>query len=78
MERTTTTVCPFIADVPDCTIVDGNIHVSAGEWCIAMSLRNFQLWMAKAERAIAEHEAKRAEVIYLEMRAADHATRSVG
>lgn len=53
---------PFVGEVPNYEIVDGNMHITVGEWGMCMSLRTFRAGMEKAALVIAEHEARKAEV----------------
>lgn len=64
--------CPFIGTVPNYTIVDGNMHISSGDWCLAMPLRVFEAGMAKASAVIAKHRLKQAEVIPIRGRRDKH------
>lgn len=67
---------PFIDEAPEYEIRDKNMHITAGDWTMAMSLRNFELGMARASRVIAEHYAKRAEVVPIKGKRGRHAARS--
>jgi len=50
-------VVPFVDKVPDYEIRDGNMHITADEFCMCMSLRCFEQGMAKAARVIAVYRA---------------------
>ena len=64
---------PFIEKVPEYRVADGIVYVSVdGEIILCMALRTFRLGMARAERAIAEYEAKRAEVVPLKKKRGTH------
>lgn len=54
---------PFVGRCPDYEIIEGNMHISMGSWGVCMPLRVFKQGMARAQRVIAEYEAKRAEVV---------------
>lgn len=55
---------PLIREVPDYFIDDENIIISvAGDNFCAFPIRVFQMGSAKANRVIADHYAKRAEVV---------------
>lgn len=62
------TSCVFVDKVPDYEIRDGNMHITADDWHIAMPLRLFRMGMARATRIIAEHESRKAEVLPLKSR----------
>ena len=53
----------FLDEVPSYEVREGIMYVTAGEFALAMPLRKFRLGMAKAERAIAEYDSRRAEVV---------------
>lgn len=61
-------VVPCIGRVPDYTIKEGIMYISAGEWSCCMPLRIFRMGCARADRVIAEYEAKSAEVIPMQKR----------
>lgn len=65
----------FITEVPSYEIVDGVMHVTSGEWCIAMSLRTFERGMARSAKVIREYRDAKAEIVQFERKVAGHAAR---
>ena len=59
---------PFLDEVPHYSIVDGVMHITSGDFQLAMPLRKFKQGMARAQRIIAEYEAKSAEVVPMRKR----------
>lgn len=52
--------------MPAYEVRDGIMYVTADDgWTFAMPVRKFRLAMARAERALATYEAKKAEVVPL-------------
>jgi hypothetical protein len=54
---------PCVRKVPDIEVEERIVYFAAGEWGGCMPLRIFRQFMARAERVIAEHDAKCAEVV---------------
>lgn len=69
MGRRSSCQSPYLDVVPDYEIRDGNMFISAGEvgepdyFSLSMSLRTFEMGMAKAAAVIAKHRLKQAEVV---------------
>jgi hypothetical protein len=56
---------PFLDEVPHYSIVDGVMHITSGDFQLAMPLRKFRLAHARAARVMAEHDAKKGNVVPL-------------
>lgn len=66
---------PFIEDVPEIAIQEGIVHFYIGEHhlCCA-TLATYRKGLARANRVMAEHDARLAEVLPIH----GHAARSLG
>lgn len=66
----------FVGEVPEYTVIDGIVHAVIGEeeWCFP--LRAFRMALAKAQRTLAEHDARCATVTPIKRRGRDHAASS--
>lgn len=64
---------PFLEKVPNYEVREGNMHIWSDDWAVCMSLRTFRLGMARAAKAIATYEAKKADVVPIKRRGRGHA-----
>jgi hypothetical protein len=59
----------FLDEVPAYAVREGIVYVTTDDgWTLAMPLAKFRRAMARAGRALAEHDARKAEVVPLEGR----------
>lgn len=56
-------ITPFIGEPLDFEIRDEIMHCSKSDWAIAIPLRTFRTNMRRAQKAIDEYEARKAEVV---------------
>lgn len=64
----------FLDEVPEYAVREGIVYISTADgWTCAFPLRKFRLGMARAAKAIAEYEARNAEVVPIK---GGHAARS--
>lgn len=66
----------FIGEVPEFSVADEVLCIRAGELVAYMPLPVARRAVGRAQRVMAEYEAKRAEVVPIRKRRRDHAARS--